>query len=281
MGDGHSLDADDGDPADVVYVEDNGTTRLGMGTQNPDFGTTVRIAGVQNRMALEVDGDSYFTSVPAAFVRGDSTTAIIAHANRLPGSMTYPVTPTSVAGISSGDANGAYFSAGGTGVGVWTRSGGSGAALRATGTGTGYSGYFEGGHGVYMERDTSYPVLDAHNPQGAGFYGDVAWFSSQQGVSLDTWTLNTTCYGGTAGRFMKYTDDNRYAVTIDTPASTCVRTPATRASRSTGSRSDARSGTRSGRRSRFRIRRKTRGSRGRRRGRSRPAVRRGRSRRRK
>jgi len=105
LGDGHSLDASDGDPVDVVHVNTVGTTRLGMGTQSPDFGTTVRVAGVRSQIALEIDGDSYATSTPAVFVRADSTTAILANANTPPGWMSYATTPTSVVGISLGEGN--------------------------------------------------------------------------------------------------------------------------------------------------------------------------------
>jgi len=70
-----------------------------------------------------------------------------------------------------------------------------------------------------MERDISYPVLNVFNPQSGGVFGDAATFRSANGVNSLTWTQNTTCYQGTAGRFQKYTDDNKYAVIIETPGS--------------------------------------------------------------
>ena len=90
---------------------------------------------------------------------------------------------------------------------------GFGMALMAHTDGTGYSGAFGGGAGVFMERASAFPVLEVNNPQTSS-YGDAAYFYSQPGVQSETWTINSQCSEGIAGRFVKLIDDQKYAVEI-------------------------------------------------------------------
>jgi len=74
--DGHSLDAADGDPVDVVYVDNDG--RVGVGTQTPDLAVGVDIAkrtlithsGVSCVFSGNPDYDLFYL---AAFEEGNST----------------------------------------------------------------------------------------------------------------------------------------------------------------------------------------------------------------
>jgi hypothetical protein len=93
---------------------------------------------------------------------------------------------------------------------------GDGDALRAVvddyyPAGTGYSGYFEGGDGVYIERDDGYQALEISNPT-TGAAADAVWIYTENGATSNTWALYSKCYQGEAGRFSKYVDDTKYAL---------------------------------------------------------------------
>ena len=209
VGDGNSLDAPDGSPVNAIYVEDDGDVVVNAPTTWP---AQLQISS-QWRSGVRVAADSRFLMDPALFSEADSTSSIVGNAGAALGGMTVPLTPSGVAGVGYGSANGAYFLSMGSGYGADCRSSGAGSAVYGKAVGSGYSGEFEGGLGVWMEREGSYPVLQARNMSTTG-YGDAAWFRSPAGVYTNTWVVDAECHEGIAGRFVKSTDDDAYAMTV-------------------------------------------------------------------
>lgn len=208
-GDGWSLDASDGDPADVVYVEEWGNVTVNAGTP---WSAALEVSADRDSMGIYVFSNSSDPIAVALAAVSDSTTGLVGNSYETAHSYTVPTNPAGVGGIGSGPADGGFFSATGSGDGVECRSIGMGSALHAEG-GFGYSGYFLGGSGVSIARGGGIPVLYVDNTSTTG-WGDAARFYSASGVQSDTWTIYSECYQGNAARFEKDTDDNQYAVTI-------------------------------------------------------------------
>jgi len=213
VGDGHSLDASDGSPSDVVEVNANGVVSVGLGPTANVGDIALRVSGARGEMCSLFDADATAWSHLAILARSDSGSAITANANQDQSTYYAAVDPTAITGIGLDDANGALISANGSGTGAWIQSAGTGRALRATAWGSAYSGYFEDGFGVYVATGDTYPVLDVSNTRTSSF-ADAGLFSSGSGVNSATWTLYSTCYEGNAGRFFKDTDDDEYAVVV-------------------------------------------------------------------
>jgi hypothetical protein len=91
---------------------------------------------------------------------------------------------------------------------------GTGAAFRSVaGELTGYSGQFEGGDGVLIERQGGYQTLEVVN-NTTGAAADAVWISTPIGAASSTWALYSYCYQGEAGRFSKYVDDGQYTARV-------------------------------------------------------------------
>ena len=216
-GDGHSLDADDGDPVDVVYVRWNGVVTVG----NP-----VAVFGSPKLQVFGTTGETaaYFKASSSnsifdvgVFARSDSSSGIIGN-SKTPADY-YAGSPTAVTGVADMDANAGGFFANGDGIGLYASSWGAGDALYAYAWGTGRSGYFGGGSGVEVELPAAnlYPALQVTNLE-ASWFGDCLHLDSQPGCRMDSHTLDSHCYNGSAGYFGKDTDDGHYAVIISSPA---------------------------------------------------------------
>jgi len=118
-----------------VFLADT-SMHVGIGTDNPAFG---------NRLSVLTSGGGVTQGLwvrnrigtAASFFSADS-------GNSVPG------TGTAVYARAGEDNNAGYFSALGNGDGVMAFAGGTGRAVYASNTGTGYSGLFSGGNGVYV-----------------------------------------------------------------------------------------------------------------------------------
>ncbi|MCK4513157.1 hypothetical protein KAW64_15525 [bacterium] len=214
-GDGHSLDADDGDPVDVVYVHGNGIVTVG----NP-----VAVYGYPKLQVFSTPDETagYFKASTGnifdvgVFARSDSSSGITGNA-KTPADY-YATTPAAVVGVAAMNAGAGAFFANGDGDGVYAATYGAGDALYSIAAGTGRAGYFSGGIGVEMELpDTNtFPVLQITNNE-ASWYGDCLHLSSQPNVDGFSYTLHSDCYSGSAGYFDKDTNDGRYNVIISSP----------------------------------------------------------------
>jgi hypothetical protein len=207
LGDGNSLDAPDGDPQDAIYVEAGGDVVVNEPTTHS---ARLKIRSEGNTRGLCVVSDSYSTFGAGIFAIANSASGIVGNVHSDLSTISVPSIPTGVAGIAYGSANGVYAGAI-NGVGAYCETAGSGAAVMAEAFGSGYSGHFLGGLGVRVGRAGGYPVLQAHNTATTG-WGDAAWFISSPGMNSGTWTMNAACYEGNAGRFLKNTDDDNYAL---------------------------------------------------------------------
>ncbi len=214
--DGHSLDADDGYPTDVVYVDGNGIVTVGdpavvYGSPRLQvFGTTDETAGYFKAST----GNAFDVGV---FARSDSSSGITGN-SKTPGDY-YATSPAAVVGVADMNARAGAFFANGDGDGVYAYSGGAGDALYTYALGTGLSGYFGGGSGVEVELPDAnlWPALQVTNLE-ASWYGDCLHLDSQPGCRMDSHTLDSHCYHGSAGYFDKDTDDFQYAVQVVSPA---------------------------------------------------------------
>jgi hypothetical protein len=218
-GDGHSLDASDGDPANVVSVDASGNVSITMptmiGTSFPTQSTTAAIKGWGGPSLQYAGQFEQHPSSPdraALYARADTAAAILANGGTPVGSKAWCLNPTAVTGVGWGNTNGGYFSSLGWGYGVMCESNG-GTALMSVTTGPGYAGHFDGGSGVYVELDEYFPGLKVTN-QRSGNDSDAAHFFSGSGAQSTTWTLLSSSYEGVAGEFVKDVDDNEYAVEI-------------------------------------------------------------------
>ena len=217
-GDGHSLDADDGDPTDVVYVAQDGSVYVGSSGEGQCY-ARLRVWGSQDDSAGHFYASSSDAFGVGLFASADSSSAIVANTGT--GETTYyPSVPTAVCGMSNLNGHGGMFIGMGTGDGVVAQAWGGGNSLTTATSGTGYSGYFSGGNGVAMvlqDYSDQYPVLDVTNNE-TSTYGDCLHLTSASGVSPFSYTLNSHCRQGNAGRFDKDTDDDRYAVHVLSPS---------------------------------------------------------------
>jgi len=208
-GDGYSLDASDGDPVDVVYVEGTGNVLVNGTTP---WAAAMEVTADRDSMGVYVFSNNSDATAVALVAVSDSTTGLVGNSYESAQSYTVPLNPAGVGGIGSGPADGGFFGANGSGDGIECRSAGLGSALHAEG-GLGYSGHFLDGAGVSIERAGGIPVLYVDNTSTTG-WGDAARFYSESGVASNTWTIYSECYEGNTARFEKNTDDNEYAVTI-------------------------------------------------------------------
>jgi hypothetical protein len=209
LGDGNSLDAPDGAPQDAIYVDNDGRVIVNSPTPSPQG--RLQITPPHGTVALRIDSDSQSISFPAVVATCDSSSAIVGNATKDAFVYAVPTTPAGVAGIATGDWDGGFFQAYGNGTGAACWSGGAGSAVYGNAMGSGYSGEFEGGLGVSIERGSSYPVLEVRNTATTG-WGDAGWFLSPSGMNSGTWAIDAECYEGNAGRFLKSTDDADYAL---------------------------------------------------------------------
>ncbi len=215
-GDGHSLDADDGYPTDVVYVDGNGIVTVGdpavvYGSPRLQvFGTTDETAGYFKAST----GNAFDVGV---FARSDSSSGITGN-SKTPGDY-YATSPAAVVGVADMNAGAGAFFANGDGTGVYASSWGAGDALYTYALGTGLSGYFGGGSGVEVELPDAnrWPALQVTNLE-ASWYGDCLHLDSQPTVRTDSHTLDSHCYQGMAAYFDKDTADGEYAVQVVSPA---------------------------------------------------------------
>ena len=214
-GDGHSLDSATGGLIDVVYVNDWGIVQVGG---DANFTAKFEVNAPTNCTAGHFQSSSQHSDTPAVRALCDSSTAVLAYAGSI-SSYWSSGTPAAFMGFAARNGTGGRFVATGDGDGVICASWGSGAALRAEAEGDGSSGYFSGGHGIWAELESGYPVMEIENREPSGF-ADGLWLSSQSGANSATWLLNSNCYEGRAGRFTKLTDDDVYAVTIAGASST-------------------------------------------------------------
>ena len=180
VGDGSSLDAPDGSPVDAIYVDNDGGVVVKAPTTHA---ARLEIVSEGSTRGLCVVSDSAHPFGVGVIAVAASTSGIVGNAYADLTTLTVPITPAGLGGAAWGPADGVYAGAGGTGDGAYCVSAGSGAAVRAEANGSGYSGYFEGGGGVGMERTDAFPVLDVHNDSTIG-WGDAAWFYSPPGVSF-------------------------------------------------------------------------------------------------
>lgn len=214
-GDGHSLDAADGDPADVLYVTADGLVQIG-GTPYQSAKLSV-VAGEDQRGGWFRSTSEHLWA-PAIAVKADSTHGVLANSGI--GTYITPGAYAAITGIGGTGSHGGLFLAYNSGNGVTCEARGSGDALQADAD-QGYSGYFTGGNGIYASVSSNHPVAEFDNQTvGAGVYADAAWFNSRQGV--DSWTYTVYCesYEGNTQRLRKKVDDDRYAVYVDTPGPT-------------------------------------------------------------
>ena len=213
-GDGHSLDADDGDPVNVVYVDADGIVTVG--DQVGVFGSPkLRVFGAVDETAGRFVADSDNTFAVGVFASSDGSGGVVGNSGT--SSEYYASTPTAVTGVSDNGAHAGLFVAFGGGIGVGVNSYGAGRAISAFAMGTGLSGYFNGGAGVEIVSNDTYPVLDITNYETSS-YGDCLWLHSQPTASSGSATLYSRCHRGATARFSKYTNDTSYNVYINSPA---------------------------------------------------------------
>jgi hypothetical protein len=214
------LDAADGSPTDVVYVESDGAVWIGSPT-TMDFGAKLAVHEQDGR-AAEFTGrnadilfivhneDSGAQSNPMTAYLGVGGTS----------STVWPTYPTALVAEATGyaepNAGAALMASRGSSATLAAQNiDGTGAALYTTiaGTGTGYTAHFDGGDGVLIERDSSYPALDIDNLT-TGAAADAVWISAPNGAASNTWALYSYCYQGEAARFSKYVDDGQYTAKV-------------------------------------------------------------------
>jgi hypothetical protein len=157
---------------------------------------------------------------PAVVAIGDTCSGLAATGGT-DGSYFTTTTDVGVAGFGVGNAYGGAFYGTGTGPGAFCTTWGDGRALWARADGSGYSGYFEGGNGVYAGTSESYPVLLVDNTSTSD-YCDGIWSQMRSGVSPASWSLYGTCYEGSAAYLSKSTDEPGpcYAVYVVAPTET-------------------------------------------------------------
>ncbi len=217
-GDGHSLDAADGAPTDVVYVDAEGLVTVGTPVSAASE-VKLAVSGERNQTAghFLAKGDDVFGV--GAFARCDSSGGVVGNSGTY--SDYYPSNPTAITGVSGEIADAGLFVSNGIGKGIWAHASGTGDAILATAGGAGRSGYFDGGLGVEMvlqDSDTEYPVLGITNNE-TSWYGDCLWLTARDGVSAGTYTLYSRCYRGRAGYFVKSSySDFSYVVYISSTA---------------------------------------------------------------
>jgi len=211
-GDGHSLDASDGSPTDVVRVSPHGIVYVGTGHGALPDSSLIRANGGDWGSAAAFENTGYDFNRPAVYARSDSGITILGNVRHPAGLISSTGYSVAVCGVSNGDGIGGYFYSWNSGDGLRAAASGTGNAFRASAI-DGYSGYFEGGTGVSIEVDTGLPALEVQHNATSG-WGDCAYFSTQEGVLSTTWTLYSKCSQGIAGYFEKQTDDNEYAVNV-------------------------------------------------------------------
>ncbi|MFH1865916.1 MAG: hypothetical protein ABIK85_08535 [Candidatus Eisenbacteria bacterium] len=220
VADGHSLDAEDGFPVDVVRVDTTGRTYVGTVAPVSSWGAALSATSGSALMGMKLETDSYYANVPGMHALCDESTAIIANAKLPLGWMNFPMYAAGVYGSGEGNANGGQFVSLGSGKGLVCGSSEDGHSLHSRAYGTGYSGFFEDGAGVYIETAESTPVVEITSTRTSGV-GDALHLFSQPNVSSSTWTLKSECGNGVAGAFVKSNDDDEYAVYVagDSPTS--------------------------------------------------------------
>jgi hypothetical protein len=227
-GDGHSLDASDGNPTDVVRVDADGMVESGfsselaasMSSWGHDFALDAGGANVWGGILAESRSASPFE---VGVMGGTNTNAgVLGAAYDTTGYMWLIDGKSGVAGSVHGEGYaGSFIADNDEDAAVYCTNTGQGNVLHAYGwtSDTGYTGYFEGGSGVVIQRGSGIPALNVEHLAISG-WGDAAYFYSNSGVSSETWTLNSVCFQGSAGRFEKLTDEGDiYAVAIHSPGS--------------------------------------------------------------
>jgi hypothetical protein len=110
------------------------------------------------------------------------------------GTTGYPSNSNAVAGFAGGSSIAGWFSSSGDGHGVVARTEGIGDAVHSTATGTGYSGFFEGGAGVMVSGDmevTGALKLPDGAANGYVLTSDASGVSSwQSSASGSPWTAS-------------------------------------------------------------------------------------------
>jgi hypothetical protein len=217
--DGSSLDASDGNPVDVVRVDADGKTFVGVATPDETHAAELNVTVSGTRIPGMFDTDSFYSNVPAVFARSSASLGVLGNAVMEGYTMAWPSYAAGVAGVGEDDGYGGFFAALGTGKGTYTYAGGGGPALHSLAVESSYSGLFEGGSGVRMETDYTIPVLRVQNTRTSG-YGDALYVTAGSGGGPLTWALNVGTTDGIAGRFTKTTVDGEYAVRIYSPSGT-------------------------------------------------------------
>jgi hypothetical protein len=212
-GDGHSLDAQDGSPTDVVMVGPGGQVEIAGGTDEPQL----HVLGAQDGLVAEFTARSNSAVGVAIGAFADSTTSILSHTGYDVMSFA-PGAPVAVAGYSGGFGDAGWFVATSDGEALVSQCWGTGTALHATGN-YGYSGEFHGGEGVLMDLAGAYPVLDVTNGTDPGF-ADAAYFYSDPDANSYTWTIYSNCGNGIAGLFHKEVDDDEYCLYVQNETDT-------------------------------------------------------------
>jgi hypothetical protein len=212
--DGHSLDADDGYPTDVVYVHGDGIVTVGDPVAV--YGSPkLQVFGTPDETAAYFKASTGTIFEVGIFARSDSSSAIIGNSKTT--ADYYAASPAAVVGVADMDAQAGAFFANGDGDGVYATSWGAGDALYACAWGGGRSGYFgRGGVEVELPDANLWPALQVTNLE-ASWYGDCLHLDSQPGCRTDSHTLDSHCYNGQAGYFAKETNDYTYAVMVASP----------------------------------------------------------------
>jgi hypothetical protein len=211
VGDGHSLDASDGDPVDALFIDQDGGVVVGDTTY---WAARLEITTDTDETGVYIAAESSDSFNPAQVAVTDASNGVVANAGGSLSSFWIPGTGTAaLVGIGNGNARGAYLSSQGSARGMECNSGGTGEALYAQAFGDGFAGRFVGGEGVFMERSDGYPILQIENTTLSND-NDGLYVTSGSGALSSTWTLDSECWSGTAGRFEKATDDDVYAVYV-------------------------------------------------------------------
>ena len=211
-GDGHSLDASDGSPTDVVRVSPYGTVYVGTGHGSYPDSSLIRANGGDWGSAAAFENTGYDHSRPAVYARSDSGVTILGNVRHPAGVISTTGYSVGVCGVSNGDALGGYFYSWDSGDGLQASAGGTGDAFESNAS-SGRSGRFKGGSGVSVEVSDATPALLVENKRTSD-WGDAGTFKSEPGVDALTWTLQSYCYQGRAGHFKKQVDDNEYTLAV-------------------------------------------------------------------
>jgi hypothetical protein len=222
VGDGHSLDASDGNPTDVVRVDDVGMVESGFSSELADL-----MSFYGQDYALDVGGANVWGGILAetqstvpfevGVLGGAKDNAgVLGAAYDTVGYMFLIDGKSGVAGSVQGAGYaGSFIADNDEDEAIFCTNMGQGDVLHAYGWSAdcGYTGYFEGGEGVLIEGARNSPSLVAWNMSTIEF-GDAAAFRSEYGVSSSTKTLSAGGYQGNAAYFTKITDDDEYAAAI-------------------------------------------------------------------